>query len=395
LDGAVRSTLETVLRSGELFEVGKDLHLITCRKTPGEYTLGVFNNTWTEQPLRIASRCGDITSLRELVLDQSEKGAVGYTPEGVDATKLGRSSETTIAGGDVRIFAVKVAETNVVEIAHVPPPPRPQGRFLPLRNLTSIKESILARPTFFEHFDGVVVDWRYLHEREQAVLAAESGWLHRQGLRIAVDLSSGVDLYPTLRLIKNLPADYAASTNAIVGLLAKMDTLGTRDLIFSLHRHPENNFTGAETDAAFETTLKWMAREAANRQVTLHLRLAFGKPPWSLEDGLRWLDHVGAANLKLAPSTALLAGQTPSSELGNHLRKRLGFWLVATFEQDHAGRLWNAHGRLAAASDTQSIQRWLALTPAAPLALDAVYAGADEEFLDARALDSLQREPPK
>ena len=41
--------------------------------------------------------------------------------------------------------------------------------------------------------------------------AKESGWLKRQGVRIVVDLSSGVNLFPTLRLVNNLPADYAAS----------------------------------------------------------------------------------------------------------------------------------------------------------------------------------------
>ena len=69
------------------------LHLITCRKGPGEYTLGVFNNTWRELPLQIRSRCGPIESLRELPLDQSEQGAVGYTARGHRRRRrLGRST---------------------------------------------------------------------------------------------------------------------------------------------------------------------------------------------------------------------------------------------------------------------------------------------------------------
>ena len=68
---------------------GKRLSLITCRKGPGEYTLGVANHTWRQQPLKIISRCGRIESLDELTLDQSEKGAEGYLPEGWRRSRLG------------------------------------------------------------------------------------------------------------------------------------------------------------------------------------------------------------------------------------------------------------------------------------------------------------------
>ena len=122
------------------------------------------------------------------------------------------------------MFAVKVQETGVEEIAHQAPPPRPRGRLLPLRHATSIKEEILARPTFFEHFDGVCVDWSYLHEREKAALQKEHGWLKRQGVRIVVDLSSGIDLYPTLRLMDNVHEDYTDSMAAIQDVLGKMDS---------------------------------------------------------------------------------------------------------------------------------------------------------------------------
>jgi len=120
-------------------------------------------------------------------------------------------------------------------LSHQAPPPRPRGRLLPLRHAASIKEEILARPTFFEHFDGVCLDWSYLHEREKAALQSEHGWLKRQGVRLVVDLSSGVDLYPTLRLMDNLHEDYTNSLAAIKDVLGKMDALGAADLMLSLH----------------------------------------------------------------------------------------------------------------------------------------------------------------
>lgn len=385
----VRLILEDILRGQQLFETGTNLSLITCRRGPGEYTLGIANNGWHELPLKIVSRCGAIQSICELPLDQPEEGAIGQTPAGVDASKLGKSGEGKIAGGDVRLFTVKVKETGVEEMPHIAPPPRPCGRLLTLRGVTSIKEAILARPTFFEHFDGVCVDWRYLHERERATLESETGWLKRQGVRMAVDLSSGVNLYPTLRLIDNLRADYEASTNAIQDVLAKMEILGARELIISLHRHPETNFTPEQTREAFLAALKNLSGQAATRGVTLQLRVGFGKPPWSLNEALDLLEKVGATNLKLAPSTALLGGKAPTAELADRMRDHLGLWLVAAARHDAAGKLWDAHAPIHSSTNLQSLTRWLELTPAAPAVLDARLEDGDAEYLEALALEKL------
>ena len=373
--------------SQQLFAVhGEGLSLITCRKGAGEYTIGIANNTWREQPFRLESLCGTIESLRELPLDRSEVGAVGQTPEGVDASHLGTNTATTIAGGDVRIFAVKLREAGVEEIQHRAPPPRPRGRILTLRHATSIKEEILARPTFFEHFDGVCVDWSYLHEREKAALQRESGWLRRQGVRIVVDLSSGLNLYPTLRLVDNVPEDYAASLAAINDVLAKMEILGASDLMLSLHRHPENNFTDDQTRAAFTAALKALAGEAAKRGVTLHLRVGSGKPPRSVAEGLEWIGRVNAPNLKLAVSTVLLEHQPPSAETAARLKDKLGLWLLAASRKDAAGKTWDTHAPIHLRRSTEDPAKSLALSPATPIVLDALYANQDEEYLDAVAL---------
>jgi len=236
------------------------------------------------------------------------------------------------------------------------------------------------------------VDWRYLHEREKAALEREAGWIRRQGLRVYVDLSSGVDLYPNLRLIDNLADDYAASMEAITNVIAKMEVLGARDLVLSLHRHPENNFTAEQTQAGFENTLKALAARAASSQVTVHLRLAFGKPPWSIPEAAQMLDHIDAGNLRLAASTALLAGTRESADLVQTLRSKLGVWLVAGARADLAGKLWDAHAPLYNASATESIARWIALSPTTPILLDAVYPNQDDEYLDALALEKLIRE---
>ena len=393
--GHARRVLEDIFRQQRLFEVDPRLSLVTCRKGPGEYTLGIANNSWDERPLHIRSKCGPILSLRELPLDVSEQGAPGQLPEGVSAQGLGRNGPDRIAGGDIRIFRVQVREQGVQEIAHVAPPARPRGLALPLPRARSIKEEVLSRPGFFEQFDGVSVDWRYVREREKAALEAEAGWVRRQGLRVHVDLSSGVNLYPGLRLIDNLGADYTNSMAAVTDVLAKMPILGARDLVFSLHRHPENNFSGEQTQQAFERTLRLLAVEARGRGVTLHLRLAPRKPPWSLEEALKLLERVGAPNLRVAPSVALLDGDP--SRLADAVTRAKGkadIWLVGAPRRDITGRVWDTHAPLAEGGGFELARRWFALAPALPVLLDVNYTSPEEESRDAVLAQRLRALAP-
>ena len=87
-------------------------------------------------------------------------------------------------------------EENVEQVPHIVPPPLPKGKALYLRKINSIKEEILSRPTFFDHFDKVVVDWKFFRRREKDVFEKEVQWIKRQKLGIIVDLSSGINLYP-------------------------------------------------------------------------------------------------------------------------------------------------------------------------------------------------------
>jgi hypothetical protein len=387
--GHVRTVLDRIYRSQMLFEVGPGLSLITCRKGPGEYTLGIANNTWRELPILLVSRCGPITSIQNLPMDQSEKGATGYLPEGMEKTDLGTSSDTHLAGGDIRIFAVKVQEENVEEIARQAAPPRPRGRFLTLRGSRLVKQEVLSRPSFFEHYDGVVVDWTYLHERTEAQLQREAGWLGRQKLRVVVDLSSGINLYPDLRLVDNIPEEYSASLDTIEGIVSKMQILKARDLLLSLHRVPENNFTRDQTWGALDATFRRLNDMAIQRQITLHLRLCLGKLPENLEEGVAFLDRVGASNLRLAPSTALLLLPGNRPEVTARLRNRAGLWLLGTPKTDIAGIPWSINSPVAGYHDQLGLANILALAPETPLVFDAVYNSPDEEYLDAIAIDHL------
>jgi hypothetical protein len=392
----VRAILDGALRAQMLFAAGDGLSLITCRKAPGAYTLGITNNSWSSRPFKIISHCGPIESIRELSLDQSEKGAVGQLPEGLEKSDLGASDDKKIAGGDVRIFAVRVTEENIEAIAHVAPSARPRGRALPLRRARSLKEEVLLRPTFFEHFDSIAIDWRYLQEREPDQLKRENAWIRLQGLGCVVDFTSGINLYPDLRLVDNIELDYAASMAAIEGVMAKMEALEMRHLILSLNRQPENAFTRDQTWQSFAQTLRRICEKARAQQATVYLRLAVGAPTQDLKRVAALAGQVGASNFRLAPSTALfLSRKYDMAEFTEKLKDKVGMWLLSSPRTDLAGRVWDANAPIRECADRRALAQILALAPEAPVVFDAVYKNLDDEYLDAKFLLETVRPPSR
>lgn len=399
----IRTVLDQAFRGQMLFEIDNNLSFVTCRKAPGLYLIGIFNNSFRQQPLQIISHCGSIKSIKEFELDRTGKSDIGYLPEGFENADLGNSDEWNIAGADTRIFEVSVQEEGVEPIPHIAPPSRPQNRAVTLRNIKSLKEEILYRPTFFQHFDKVVIDWKYLHYREKDVLKQEVGWLNRQKLGMIFDLTSGINLYPDLRLVNNLEEDYLSSMSAIDDVMEKMEIIGSHDLILSLHRFIETNFTNAQYWSSIDSTMREICKKAEKRQITVHLRLYNGKPPsrkadyftigqstFSLQEGIEFIDRIGAPNLRLAPGIALLlAAKTDIKELQNIPKNKIGLWMMSAPAFDVAGRMWNAHLPIANYDQINAIAGLLSIAPGVPIVLDGLYKNQDEEYLDARALNNM------
>ncbi len=378
----VRGILENRFARQTLFTAGEGLSVIACRKAPGEYTLGLCNNGLTPKPFSIASNGGAIESIHELPLDTSEKSAPGFLPEGSENAAVGLDDATTIAGGSVRIFSVRIQEQGFTELSIPPVTPKNQGRGLVVNAPRGIKEAVLARPTFFEHFDSVLVDWRYLHEKEASALWGESGWLARQRLRIYVDLSSGLNLFPDLRLVNNDNTPYQESMAAVRDLVDKMPALGAKDLILTLHRGPENNFTGEQAEASFGTTVREICAQAAENGVTVYLRMSM-KGLSNPNEMLAFAQRVGAPNLLFAPSLALLVHRkiNPGVLIPEFLEK-IGLWLASAPGYDINDTLWNLSQPLKNRIDTRVLRSYIQCAPNAPIVLDAAYASQDEEYLD-------------
>ncbi|HNX33435.1 MAG TPA: hypothetical protein PKM57_02330 [Kiritimatiellia bacterium] len=396
----VRGTLAAVFADQMLFatdgeSVGEGLSLTTCRRAAGEYTVALCNNTWDAKPFALTARAGVITNVVELTTDTAEKSAVGFLPEGL-TNAPGDEASDRIAGGAVRLFRIYADESRgdkaVETIPAARPTPNPVGRGLALRNAASIQREILLRPTFFRHFDAVLVDWRYVAERDTAALAAEAGWLKRQGVRIVVDASSGCNLFPDLRLVCNDTNEYARSMAAFGGVLNKMQALGAKDLLISLHRLPENNFTRDQFNASLAETCRALARQAAASGITVHLRQTPKKETPTLDALAQWVKTVNAPNFRAAPALAALLAQGGDPAA---LAKQLSdvpcdLVLLAGCERDPNGQLWSLHALLCQYGKPAELVPFFAVLKQSKRVclLDACYPSTDDEYRDARLLEA-------
>ena len=386
----VRQILGDIFNGTKIFESGDKLSMITCRKGEGDFTVAVCNNSWLEKPLKITSNAGRIIRIAELPVDCSEQKATGFLPKS-EINNTGKNSKTTIAGGDIRIFTIQLEENNIKEIPYIKPQPNPVNRGLALRNISSVKKEILLRPTFFQHFDRVLIDWKYLLEKEQSVLANESGWMSRQGLKLIVDLSSGINLFPDLRLVNNDPLEFNRSLEMIKSVLDKMAVLGVEDLILSSHRLVENNFTEKEFDESMHQTIKVLCHYAAKHNINVNFKMAPGRKPGNLQQVEAFVKSVNEPNLFVAPVTASILGNSETIGQNVDLLKSLKFriLLVAAPERDIFGTLWNTNKPITDFEPKAEIKQVLSTNPESTLILDGLYNSQDEEYKDIRSIENL------
>ena len=194
----------------------------------------------------------------------------------------------------------------MAEIAHSIPPKNPKNRFLPLRGMNPIQDEVLLRPTFFQHFDGVAVDWKYVANRDQAALKQEAGWI-----RPAEAASPGG---PDLGC-EPLPGSQAGGQHrALITPAAwRPSARSWRRWAFWCARpdRPAPAVRSRTTSRSRPPGMRLMppceiCREAASRQITCSdLRLAASRPPRDINEAMQFIDRVGAVPAS-APSTALL-----------------------------------------------------------------------------------------
>ena len=382
----VQRVLHEALTEQQLFSVGQGLSFIACRKAAGEYTLGVHNNDLFSRPFKIVSHGGKIHTITELKIDPKAKGAVGYWPAGMENLDGGTNAKNTIAGGDIRLFAVSVKEEDVQVLPPVVPPAPVKNRFLALRGLADLKQTLLARPTFFQHFDGVSLDWTYLSNRDREKLKVESGWFARQKLRMIVDFSAGLNFYPDLTLLDTLPFRYEESAAAIDECLDKMTALGAAQGIISLHRKPENHCDDPRANDRFLAGVTDLCRRASRKGITLYLQTHPQKWHSCTKDMIAFIEKVNAKNLHFALNVGHATMLRESlAEAISVAGKQLGLILLSAPKVDSFGQPYDAHLPIHAAEiDLAPIGNMIDAT--VPVVFDADYSSWDETYRDLRRI---------
>jgi hypothetical protein len=387
----VKILLQDVLSSAQLFEVTRGLSFVTCAKSPTEFNVLVSNPKWTGQDFTIAAKSGAITSMQELKINASEMTAVGYTPK-VITEKVKPNNNGNIAGGSVRIFNIKLKNAPVESQPEIQPILNVTGRALTLFNTKDVKEEILSRPTFFAHYDGVVIDWRYLNIREKKIIEEEAGWLNRQKLKITVDLTSGLNLYADLRIVNNDSTQYAKSIQIIKEVIDKMQLLGADQLLLAPHRSIENNIEEEAQEKSLIETLQLLSDYAATKNIQIVMKGSTRRLSGDVSEALNLVKKIGKTNFSYAPSLALLLNNPDNIEENINLLKQAGIKsiLISAPKEDIHHQLWSINEPIHSFEKKALIERILNSFPGSHYIMDALYRSYDDEYLDVKMMDEIR-----
>jgi len=388
----VRAYMKDLFASQELFDTNQNLSIVTCTKGKNQYTVLISNNRWNQQDFVIEAKTGTITSMKELPIDCSEIKAVGYTPKTVTCN-VGINTKKTIAGGSVRAFKIQLKNANVEIASEVKTVPNKTGRALVLRDIQNIKEEILSRPTFFEHYDRVVVDWRYLYGKENELLKREAGWINRQKLSVTVDLTSALNLFPDLRIVNNDKSRYDKSMNVMKGMIDKMTILCADELLISTQRTIENNFTIDEFNKSLIESFQILSDYASEKGIHIILRSAVRRAPETLEEMVALVKNVNRSNFCFAPALSLILDDVQNIDKNISILKQIQIkdMLISSPQRDLHNQLWNSNAPLYTFKNKEVVWKLLNAFRGIDYIMDGLYLSFNEEYLDVKELNNIYK----
>lgn len=368
-----------------------------------ELYVGVFNPSYEQQNFVMAARSSPSRPLSvvEIALgNDTAADSVGYTPETVNASTLGKDTATTIAGGSARLFHV-VLPFNMSSMAAPIPLGRPrQVGLWPGSRDESPAETVLRRPTFFEHYETLIVDWQSVRIGDTLWLEQQARFARLQKLRVVIDLSSSINMYPALRLVNNSASDSNATFTRIRLLFEAAATMNVSDIVVSWHRCPENYYSqsACSSDLLHNTALLMQIGDAHN--LTLHIRnKADGQvfTPLSAALIVKSLCSLsGLDNIRLFIGANEGFGANALTAVANVTE----FMMVACAEQDDlTGTIWTTTGSLSTCGPEQlgQLQQQLGLAqqivPSLTFVAGHQSSTADEEYREVRELEALMRAP--
>ena len=393
-----RKRLDSVFREQMLFGLSSrpmtnGLAFVVCRKVKGEYTICIQNNTWEEQPFEIHSFAGKILTVEELSTPDSQIDRMGYLPEGRTNVTVGTDTASTIVGGGVRLLRVFTEEVGVDELPRITPPSAPRGRALSLRGIKGqFKREILLRPTFFSHYDTVVVGADYLHSRSPEDIAEQVNFTKTRNLKVICDMRPILNSYPDGRLTGNDPRMDAKMERLYDDIFNKMHMLKSRDLVISVTcRTEEMSSDGVNYHNALRRGIGHLADKAATAGISVHLAVSRARGGWKcgdLKDTIALAKSICRSNLKIAPSlSSMLYDFGDAAKVAEALNGvDCDMVLLAAPACDSYGQLYSL---------SRPVAGWPNIEPAIKalrgrtLIFDASYSSSDDEYRDVALVERI------
>ena len=391
-----KAILADAICSEAIFETNPELSLIVCAKSGKIFTVMALNNQYSQKRFFIKPKKGEIVSMREIDVNRDEVSEIGYLPEKMKVD-LGKNTDCTIAGGDFRIFEIELKDARITRTPKVAVAPNKTHRALKFGEIADLKAEILHRPTFFRHYDRAVVDWKYLRNRDAEVLAEESGWIKRQGLKVSVDFSSGIDGFAGLRIINNDDDEFNASADKIRSVMRKMKIMGADKMIVTLQRMPENNFDRKNYEAAIVETFRGLADYAEPLGINIVLAPHFCRhqnaPVWGAystplqynANAAHIAEVVGRKNFLAAVNTALLVSENEPLPQN----KKISEILLCGVGCDVVGRQFGRNTSVCKSADSKAIAEAAKSAKDADFTFWAAYDSLDDEYSDSVYLDAF------
>lgn len=111
-----------------------------------------------------------------------------------------------------------------------------------------------------------------------------------------VDFTSGINLYPKLRLVNNVKSEYQKSIATIRAVMKKMSMMNCTDMMLSFHQFPAYEYNWQSFNATFIN----IANEAKNLGIQVHLRNTFKNPFGSINNTINWIEEIDNLDLIFA-----------------------------------------------------------------------------------------------
>jgi hypothetical protein len=261
--------LSMELTKQQLFSVGNaQLSFVTNRLDSTNYTVGVFNNSLSQKTFQISSKIGSIQSINEEDLTMGRthiSSSIGYWPELYQTNNGGTNTATTIMGGDVRFFKIRLSNpslVNALKSSEMPYSAFPTNRYLYLPTLNNLEQKILSWKTMLNSFEGVMLDWGELLVADKATIKKNASWLNLQNLKVTIDFSRGFD--DSFKLIANDENSRSEMLERLKNVFDKMNALfsnNASNVIFQIPSGIEN--------AGVVNALDLIAKEAAKFNINL------------------------------------------------------------------------------------------------------------------------------